>query len=156
MILQRSPNRWSCLVSSFAMALGVPVEQLINTVGHDGSEIIWPELPEPSRRRGHHPQEMIYAAANLGFSVTPFEAFPVSLGAVGANPFVVPMSIPVEERMRLVMRGEVGVITGETMQGLAHAVAWNGSNILDPSGREYALEDFRLEMFWRVLKIKAT
>jgi hypothetical protein len=155
MILQRSPNRWSCLVSSFAMALGVPIRELIIIVGHDGSEIIWPELPEPSRRRAHHPQEMIYAASILGFSVTPFEAFPCSVGKVGADPFLVPMIIPAEERMPRIMSGAIGVLTGETPRGQAHAVAWDGYRVLDPSGLVYDAQDFRLEVFWHVLKIKS-
>ena len=137
------------------MTLGVPIDELIKMVGHDGSEIIWPELPEPLRRRGHHPQEMIYAAYMLGFSVTPFEAFPVSLGKRGANPFVVPMIPQAEERMRRLMHGDRGVITGQSPKRFPHAVAWTGHAIIDPAEGGYEIDDFHMEVFWLVLKIKS-
>lgn len=156
MILQRSPNRWSCLASSFAMALDVPIDSLIKMVGHDGSEIVWPELPEPTRRRGHHVQEMIYAAYCLGFSVTPFEAFPTSLGRAGTNSFTVPMILQAEERMPRIMKGAVGVVTGENPRRRPHAVAWDGHTLFDPGGLDYGISDFHMETFWLVLKIKST
>jgi hypothetical protein len=52
MILQKSPNKWSCLPTAVAMAIGVPVESLIRDIGHDGSQIIFPELKDPFCRRG--------------------------------------------------------------------------------------------------------
>lgn len=137
------------------MALGTPVKVLINIVGHDGSEIIWPDLPEPLRRRGHHVQEMIYAAYQLGFAVTPFEAFPVSLGKAGTDQFVVPMIPQADERMPRIMTGNTGVVTGENPKRRPHAVAWDGHKILDPGGLDYGINDFHMETFWLVLKIKS-
>ena len=43
MILQRSPNAWSCMPTAFAMAVNAPVEDLILSIGHDGSEKTWPD-----------------------------------------------------------------------------------------------------------------
>lgn len=138
------------------MALDVPVTRLIVLIGHDGSEIVWPELPEPLRRRGHHVQEMIYVSHQLGFSVTPFEAFPVSLGKAGTTPFTVPMIPQAEERMPGVMQEAVGVVTGENPNRRPHAVAWDGHAILDPGGQDYGIDDFHMETFWLVRKIKST
>ena len=76
-MLQLKPNKWSCAVTAFAMALHVPVQELIQEIGHDGSEIVFPELEEPMRRRGFHSQELIYAAWKRGFTVTPIELMPV-------------------------------------------------------------------------------
>ena len=35
------------------------MEKIIELYGHDGSEILWPELSEPLKRRGFHWQETI-------------------------------------------------------------------------------------------------
>lgn len=137
------------------MVLDMPVAQLINIVGQDGSEIVWPELPEPLRRRGFHIQEMIYASHNLGYSVTPFEAFPASLGKLGATPFSVPMIPQADQRMPEIMDGNIGVITGVSPRRCPHAVAWNGQSLLDPGGLQYGISDFQLEVFWLVRKIKS-
>ena len=67
------PNAWSCLPTSFAMAIGYPVEDLITLIGHDGSPIQWPQFPEPKCRRGFHHQECVSAVWNLGFATTQFE-----------------------------------------------------------------------------------
>ncbi len=40
MKLQTSPNRWSCLPTSFAMALDVRAGQVIKWLGHDGSQVV--------------------------------------------------------------------------------------------------------------------
>jgi hypothetical protein len=86
---QIKPNRWSCLVTAFAMALDIPVAELIRLVGHDGSEIVNPELPEPGCRRGFHIQEMIEACWSQGHSVTPIEVFPQSMNAVYCEPRII-------------------------------------------------------------------
>ncbi len=138
------------------MALGIPVTMLIKLVGHDGSEIVWPELSEPLRRRGHHVQEMIYVAHQLEFSVTPFEAFPVSLGKAGAEPFTVPMIPQAGERMPRIMDGTTGVVTGENPKRRPHAVAWDGRSLIDPGGLDYGIGDFHMETYWLVRKIKST
>jgi len=74
--LQIKPNQWSCSVTAFAMALRVPVAELIKKIGHDGSQIVFPALEDPMCRRGFHSQELIRAAWQYGFTCTPIELFP--------------------------------------------------------------------------------
>ena len=71
MKLQVKTERWQCAVTAFAMALDVPVAQLIERVGHDGGQIVFPNLPEPANRRGHNIYELIQVALDLGYAVTP-------------------------------------------------------------------------------------
>src|ERR1043165_661673 len=59
MKLLNSPNRWSCLPTAFAMCLDVEVQDILNWLQHDGSDIIWPELHEPYKRRSFGVSEMI-------------------------------------------------------------------------------------------------
>lgn len=147
---QRSPNRWSCLPTSFAMVLDVAVEALIIQLGHDGSQILWPDLPEPYRRRGFHIQEMIDFSWHLGYTVTQFEALPVSQGRADVQPIAIPMRWAPSERLKSVMSVCNGVITGETLRGQPHAVAWDKNSCLDPNGETYNLEQFRLQCFWAI------
>jgi len=53
------------------MALNLPVAELIEQVGHDGSEIIFENQTEPGCRAGHSLYELIYQSLKLGYAVTP-------------------------------------------------------------------------------------
>lgn len=78
MKLIKQPNRWSCLPTAFAMALDVPLEDIIAYVGHDGGELKWPALPEPFCRRCFHIQELVNYCYAKGVAVIPFETYPAS------------------------------------------------------------------------------
>jgi len=41
------------------MVLDIPVADLFGLVGHDGSEIAFPALPDPMARRGRHAGRVI-------------------------------------------------------------------------------------------------
>ena len=77
MRLLRKPERWMCLPASFAMALDVPLEDIFKEIGHDGSNVAWPHLPEPVCRRGFHPQELVHVCLNRGYAATLVELCPV-------------------------------------------------------------------------------
>jgi hypothetical protein len=64
---------WGCMATSFAMAYDMTLDEFYQSVGHDGSEIVYPELPEPMRRRGVHPNECVLVGLQNGCAVTPFE-----------------------------------------------------------------------------------
>ena len=76
MRLQLKHTRWQCLVASFAMALDLPLDDVILELGHDGGEVLYPALPEPLCRRGVHPQELIDVCRAHGCTVTYLELFP--------------------------------------------------------------------------------
>lgn len=57
MKIQKQPNPYSCLATAIAIAADIDIENMIRELGHDGSEIIFPNAPEPSNHRGFHPQE---------------------------------------------------------------------------------------------------
>ncbi len=132
------------------MALNMPLDKLLAQVGHDGSEILWPLLPEPFKRRAFHIQEMIDVAWWLGRTVTPFEPVPVSQGHAEASPIDVRMRVSPSERMSAVMAGQLGVITGATLRGQPHAVAWDGYDCYDPNGTNYSIERFQIGCFWAI------
>jgi hypothetical protein len=129
MILQKQPNRWSCLPTSFAMALDISVEPFINRIGHDGSPRVWDNLPEPKCRRGFHIHGCIEVADRLGKSVTPFELVPMHAPTMSVEPIRVTFTDNLA-RFKRVISASRGVITC-----LGHAVAYENGVIYDPAGR---------------------
>lgn len=125
------------------MVLDIPVQKLIEKIGHDGSEILWPELPEPICRRGHHLEEIQMAAYDIGVILTSFTpAFEYT---------------PNEERpvkyqfdLRSVFERYSGIMVGQWIRGGPHAVAWSAMErmIYDPDGHATTdLASFELDYF---------
>lgn len=133
---QIKPNRWSCSITAAAMVLRTPVAQLLERLGHDGSEIVFPELPDPARRRGFHSQELIHIAWYLGYTVTPMELFPMIAPSEGTG------SIPVIfegdqnnnwKRFIDIINNSEGIIEGRG-KTWRHTVAYFNGMIYDPDG----------------------
>lgn len=141
-MLQIKPNRWSCLPTAFAIALQRPVAELIKRIGHDGSEILWPDLPEPRCRRGFHTQELVSVAWNLGFSCTAIECCP-SLTPDGKRLARVEFSA---SRVDEFLKSTSGVVTGAGKR-CHHAVAYHHGCIYDPDGKIYPHTEMAAEHF---------
>ena len=155
MNLVKNPNNWSCLLASVAMVLDKSIEELVGAVGHDGSDIVFPHLPEPGKRRGFHIQEFISVILKSGFAMTPIEVLPYSTPD-GKHEF--PVDFPNhEERFWNLMYNSVGILTGLRTRW-RHAVAWNGKRIYDPLGSVYShhdIQNFRIDVFYRFDQIKS-
>ena len=149
--LQVKPERWTCIATSFAMVLGIPVSEFIQDLGHNGSSIIWPSHPEPNCRRGHHIQECIAVCVNRGYAVTPIELFPTILRpplfvkTAALGPTEVELSKPVLfggepdfnwVRFVELIKNSEGVLTGYG-RTCHHAVANSYGRIYDPDGEQY-------------------
>jgi hypothetical protein len=138
MRLQIKPERWQCLVTSFAMALDLPVADVIREVGHDGGQIIWPTLPEPMCRRGFHPQELIDVCRSHGYAVTCVELFPGATPQIGQVEFRWLTREQAWPRFSRVIRNSKGVIEGTTLPSRkGHAVAYDHGHVFDPNGLDF-------------------
>jgi hypothetical protein len=137
MELQQRPEPWMCMPLAFAMALDMPVADLLVAIGHDGSEIVFPSLPEPLCRRCFHIQEVIQVALSRGLAVTPVELFPV-LQPPEAGPFRTTVLYPDSNWRRFdqAMQTSRGVIDG-TGARYGHMVAYDHGRIFDPRGQVY-------------------
>jgi hypothetical protein len=133
---QQGSARWMCLPTAFAMALDMPVATLLATIGHDGSEIIFPGLPEPLCRRCFHVQELLQVALSRGFAVTPVELFPV-LRPTDTGPHMTVLYPDNNwRRFEETIRTSRGVIEG-TGARFRHVVAYDHGRIFDPKGSLY-------------------
>ena len=126
-----------CMPVAFAMALDMPVADLLAAIGHDGSEIVFPALPEPLCRRCFHVQELIQVALARGLAVTPVELFPV-LQATEVGPHRTTVLYPDNNWRRFgdTIQTSRGVIDG-TGARYRHAVAYDHGRIFDPKGSVY-------------------
>lgn len=111
---------WSCLADSFAECMGMDKLWVYEAIGHDGSEIIWPDLPDPYCRRGFHPQELIDMAWNHGWAVTSFEVHPQSASFDGRISDVW-REKTISDRIHLILRNPNIVVCGMTKDGRLHA-----------------------------------
>lgn len=143
---QRQPNRWSCVPTAFAMVINMDVAEMLDRIGHDGSEILYPDLEEPSCRRSFHPQECLQVLDSCGYAATPLEALPIL--QMDATHW-----IELDRRKDFVnhLATADGVFIGEGRK-LRHAVAWIGGEVYDPSGI-FTLSEFSAQTFWKIKSI---
>lgn len=131
------------------MALDVRIEELLARVGHDGGEILFPALPEPCCRRGHHVQELISVALTLGYAVTPIEfrpriaAAPLDGAAAQASHEVRFGPGLADSMLRFTSHIQLakGTIECRTANGSGHMLAFEQGRVFDPDGPTF---DFSL------------
>lgn len=139
MQLQIKPTPWSCLATSFAMALDIPLEKFFEYVGHDGSRIVT-SLPEPGNRAGIHVQEAIDVCWLLGRTATPFELMPQSINRPGDPARLISFGEPFPNenwfRFNTHLASGRGVLECQGRKW-GHAVAFDRGRIFDPDGHEH-------------------
>lgn len=142
-------SQWSCTLDSFAHVLNTPVRDLIHEIGHDGSEIIFPSLPDPVRRRAFHWQEFILPCLRRHYALVYIEKNPV-IGAYAAQG-ILTHDLKETNINRFTDRFD-GVIIGD-MGGQSHAWGWKSKKLYDPAGSDFAPQSIRA--FLAVMKIKS-
>jgi hypothetical protein len=140
MRIQTQPTRWSCAATAFAMALDVPVAELIESIGHDGSEIIWPDLPDPMCRRGFHSQELIDECLKRGHGCTPVEWNPSTAPSEGEGRYEIFDTDQAAERVIRSLEYPNSVMECEGHRW-RHCVHHHDGRIYDPCGQQYDLSE---------------
>lgn len=137
MKLIKQPNRWSCLPTSFAMALDVSLKEIIDYLGHDGSEKIFPDRKEPHCRRAFHSQELIdYAWTSLDVPVVQFDTQAISMNLM-CDTYTINYKGEIEGWLKRKYRK---VLSGISKPNRPHAVACDEHGLVyDPNGTKYTL-----------------
>ena len=150
---QRQPNHFSCLPTAFANLLDVPVQEVLDHCGHDGSEKVFQPIPlnsdgnynprylDTTQRRSFHIQEMINFCLYKNVLVIPVEAHPVSNN--GYQDYILP---PTTTLKNLLPRFN-GVLIGEINKN-RHAVTLWQNMIYDPNGQIYSVGKFAIDIFY--------
>ena len=120
MQLLKPYSNYSCFLDAAAMVCDLTQEQLIEKIGHNGSEVLWPELPSPHCFRGFHLAEILIAMLHFGYAgvFMPCDLYSRSLGPVK---HIGHIGYPSTQR---------GIAIGENRNGNRHAVAFEGLRIL--------------------------
>jgi hypothetical protein len=121
--------------TSFSIAIDIPLAEMLEAIGHDGSQIIHHDLPEPRCRRAFHPQECLQVLDALGYAATPFEAISI-------------LQVDDQHQIELNWTHDFenhlhdcdGVIMGQGLNN-RHAVAWVNQTVFDPNGYTYDYTD---------------
>lgn len=146
MKLIRQPNAWSCTVAALAMVTDSTIEEIIDYIGHDGSETL-NSLPEPSCRKGFHQQELLDVALLMGHSMTVIEAEPVQLNSLEHEYEINKWGMfpSTEARFQFYLNMSPGLIVGKARK-CWHTVAWDGDLVYDPNGHIYELHDCKINV----------
>lgn len=176
MRLLTQPNCWTCCATAYAMLMDLTIEDVFHEAGHDGSEIVFPELPEPACHRGHVPYEFTEQALLFGYALTQFNVntsayhallvldnisttyFAKGLAAHHATIETWYRPICSEEHglhvLDVMMRKYDLMILGDNGKH-CHYVAWDHkeSLIYDPAGRTLLQPEFNCLAFWAKIPV---
>ena len=122
---------------AFAMALDMPVADVLAAIGHDGSEIVFPSLPEPLCRRCFHIQELIQVALSPASPSRRWNCSPsYNPRKAGRSTRRCSTRTTTGDDSRPTIRARRGVIDG-TGARFGHTVAYDHGRIYDPKGSVY-------------------
>lgn len=139
MILQTQPDAASCLVTSIAMVIDKPVQEVIDAVDKPYKNIVHFGAPGSMKYRGHHPQDFYQYLEDLGWClVLNYANWPVH------HYHTVPKKCMLcggtgkykgkWEESNLPLKGNVGLL-----QYGNHFCAWDGFKVYNPKGE---IQDF--------------
>jgi len=150
--LQVQPDSASCFITSIAMVMNYPVEDLIKEVGKDHTAILHPGRTHGLKYRGHHYQDLTETLLNHGWALIPnYGRYPIShmypkgcMLCGGSGKFKGKW----EEGNLLISRGE-GVL-----QYATHSCAWIDGKVYNPCGKIQEFHTTNLTGFHLMLKVQ--
>lgn len=131
------------------MVLDCEPKEVLDYIGHDGSTIRWPDLPEPLCRQGFTVEECIDCSLNafLRYPVIFFDQVLYSEERMITNGYS-----PFDAVAR--MHKYIGVLDGVLLgvpknTAYGHAMAWciEERKVFDPTGFKAELDDYDLHAF---------
>lgn len=145
--LHFQPNIWSCLPTAFSMVLDVLPRDVIEWCGHDGSEIVWPHLRDPLRRRAFCLQEMTDYSISLGKHPVLIYA-DSAYGPEGEDELYDPYHTGNDARIQQYLAHRCVLFVVTKVGQHRHAVAWcpDAKRVFDPSGLQASLDVYDLEL----------
>jgi hypothetical protein len=131
------------------MLLDKPYQRLIEDLGHDGSEILFPSMKEPMCRRGFNITELQHLCWKRGRGLAPFDLDPMT------ETFHIYPQEELDTRMFDLINRRPGLLEGCYSLDRPHIVAWDGESVYDPTGpRKYTFSDsnaITVRTFWLLL-----
>lgn len=148
---QQQPNVSACLPTALAIVLGIDVQEIFQELGHDGMQVIFPNLVGPRKYRSFHIQDIVDCCLNRGYAVTRIEA---RSGRQEGDQFW-EMDGDREKRFNDYLNGSVGILEGKVFGSRGHAVAWDGIEkvLHDPDAVIVDFRNFQIRSFLKITPI---
>lgn len=141
-----------CLACSAAMILDTTQENILAEIGHDGSEVWWPNLVGPCRTRGIHIREIINCVLSRGQGIVPLDMYPSTAPNSTTEPHPLWHSQEAVGRFHNQIKGYRAILVGVNSRGAGHACAWDGSKVYDPARGIYAIQEFNCRQAWILVR----
>lgn len=140
-------DKHNCLLYAAAMVLDCSVDELIEEIGHDGMDVVWPQLIPPLCFQGHHIQEIIDCFVARGFGLMLVERECFQAPAEDVSPLQTFEHF--EERFLHHVEGKEAIMVGRHKQKqCGHAWAWDGERCYDPNGFLAELKEYEVREAW--------
>ena len=126
------------------MVLDRPYNELIKVLGHDGSDILWPDLQDPYRRRAFIEPEIQFLFWRYDMVLVDF------VPNVAYKPAASSIFKYFKFNIDVMLENYDGILLGEFKLGKKHAVAWNHEEgvIYDPTScTKQSICDFNVSHF---------
>ena len=125
------------------MVLGKSVAEILELFGHNGLQVLWPDLKEPNRYRGFSEFDLIEVCYAEGYAALPIPMCPVFHPPGHPDRAVTVFNEEQTlERVNKYMDGNIGIISGWLSADIKHACAWDGFSVFDPQEpRIYTFDD---------------
>lgn len=130
----------NCFIKAMSMVTGINEAKIIKQVGHDGTQIVFPNARFPYCCRGFHKQELIDVAIKNQWMVITVQSNPGLSPFVGDDP---DFSIPWD--LAWYLDNFDGIICGANSDR-SHAVAWVNKQLID-KGKVIETIDFEIIEF---------
>jgi len=140
-------NNWSCMACVAAMIVNEPLQNVIDFIGHDGSD--WdPNSKSPFRVVGFSVFEIISFLASrnlmLGF-------YALITGSINFEDKDFLVTVPIDAPAMITVKSE------RFFPNVRHVVYWDGKKVFDPNpevedGR--SLKNYKIYEWWPILKFK--
>lgn len=131
------PTKWSCTLAAFAMVSKTPIDVLEEWIGHDGSELIFPELGDRGRRAFTAQECMMALFKHRRLAFLTIE---MDLDCILSPDHIFAIHCPIETLQEYLTDNDA-VLSGQ-LHGKQHSLAWCSESkiLLDPSGFRYPLD----------------
>jgi len=122
-------------------------KEVIEEIGHDGTEVWFPEAKGQSQKRSFHIRELQDLCMSRGLALAEIDMVPFL--SPDPNKFEPHTLWPPDEcftRFAQAIKKEPALIVSRTDSGTGHLAAWDGEQILDPNGFRSTIEDYNFNI----------
>lgn len=152
----------NCIATAVARLLDIPIQEIVDFVKHDGTDIIFPEQDAPKCFRGFHIQEMVDFCYSRGLALTQIETYSFTAHSDNSPDaeFLDYKYTNNQDRIIRYLDQNDGIIIGLVHCKFYHAVAWKNKTLLTdnptlgrviwyPDGR-FMIDDIMIREFWLI------